>query len=146
VQEAAVRIEPFSEETKTMMRGGRFREDAARSVERRRREDEAPRLLEQVPRLKTLRLEVEERRGDTRLDETKHTRIVMVERASSVFFIPCGDTSCKEGEHELTYGMLRELRADSAEFVLEDDCRGSIGSASCTRTVRVLAKATYAKS
>jgi hypothetical protein len=57
-----------------MMRNGRFREDAARSVERRRREDEAPRLLDQVPQLKTLRLEMEERRGDTRLEETKHVR------------------------------------------------------------------------
>jgi hypothetical protein len=129
-----------------MMRNGRFREDAARSVERRRREDEAPRLLDQVPQLKTLRLEMEERRGDTRLEETKHIRIVMVDRASSVFLVPCGDTACKDGEHELTYGMLRELRGSSAEFSLEDDCRGSVGSASCSRTVRVLAKATYAKS
>ena len=46
-----------------MQSRGRNSEAAQRSAERRRREDEAPRLRERVPALATLRLEIEEHRG-----------------------------------------------------------------------------------
>jgi hypothetical protein len=101
-------------------------------------------LHETVPRLKTLRLEVEERRGSHAVAESKHVRHVIVERAPALFVLPCGDSSCRDGGHELTHSVLDHLRRADPEFVVEDTCFGTIGSASCGRIMRVLAKATYA--
>jgi hypothetical protein len=50
---------------------GRSREASERFAERRRKEDEAPRLKEAVPNLASLRLEVEEHRGTSAVAETR---------------------------------------------------------------------------
>ena len=68
---------------------------AQRFAERRRREDEAPRLSEQVRDLESLRLELEERCGDTGASP-KYTRRFVVARAPALFFVPCGDPRCLE--------------------------------------------------
>jgi hypothetical protein len=49
---------------------GRSREAHLRFAERRRREDEARRLHDEVPQLRTLKLEVEEHRREATIAET----------------------------------------------------------------------------
>ncbi len=123
----------------------RFRDGAQRFQERRQRENEAPRLKAQVPRLSKLRLEVEERRGSTALPESKHVRHVQVEHAPALFALTCGDSSCKDGGHDITHSMLRHLQNGATDFEIEDECSGSIGTAHCGRTMRVHATAVYSE-
>lgn len=121
----------------------RFREGAARFAERRKREDDAPRLKSVAPTLKTLRLEVDERRGTSTVADSKHVRHIVVDHAPALFVLPCGDSVCRDGGHELTEQMLQHLRRREPEFTVEDTCYGSVGSATCGRVIRVVAKATY---
>lgn len=121
----------------------RATEASQRFAERRRREDEAPRLLERVPELTGLKLEVEERRAASTVADSKHVRHVVVDRAPALFFIPCGDPSCKDGGHDVTNQMMRSLGSHETRFECEDTCSGSIGTAICGRVVRVIASATY---
>jgi hypothetical protein len=125
------------------MMSGRSREAQVRFSERRRREDEALRLKVEVPSLLSLRLEVEERRGSSTLSETKHLRVVVVDRAPALFFLPCGDRDCRDGGHDVTYDVLRGLRAGIESFEAEDTCAGNIRGVTCGRVVRVVVKATY---
>jgi hypothetical protein len=120
-------------------------EAAARADERRKREDDAPRLKDEVPSLAELRLELEELSGESRVQGSRHTRLVVVDRAPALFDLPCADASCAGGGHDLTYALVRQLRAGRTEFGGEDTCHGSLGTAStpCRRVLRWVAKATY---
>jgi hypothetical protein len=122
---------------------GRSREAHLRFAERRRREDEARRLRDEVPSIRTLKLEVEEHRRETTIAETKHVRHIIVDRAPALFELPCNDPSCRDGGHDLTDPMTRRLREKSTEFVLDDVCVGDVRGAACGRVVRVLVTATY---
>jgi hypothetical protein len=122
----------------------RAREASLRFAERRRREDEAPRLREEIPPLKTLRLEVEERRAGSAVSETKHVRLVVVDRAPALFELPCGDSDCRDGGHDLTRQLMGWLNDHATEFVVEDACSGNVRGVPCGRIVRVLGVATYA--
>ena len=75
----------------------RFGEAAQRATERRRREDEAERLRNAVPKLDSLRLEIEERRMGGVVAEASHIRRIVVESAPALFVLPCLDRECKEG-------------------------------------------------
>ncbi|MBI4957576.1 MAG: hypothetical protein HY908_36560 [Myxococcales bacterium] len=121
----------------------RMTDASLRFNERRRREDEAPRLHERLPALATLRLEVEERRSGSVSTETKHVRLVVVDSAPALFVLPCGDSSCRDGGHDLTDGVLRSLAAGKTRFELEDGCLGNVGSSTCGRVLRVVGLATY---
>jgi hypothetical protein len=125
------------------MNSSRSREAAARFAERRKREDEARRLAAEVPELATLRLAIEERRAQITTPESKHTRLVVVDRAPALFEIPCGDPACDGGGYDLTERILRELRLRVPEFVVEDPCYGTVGSGRCGRVVRAVVTATY---
>ncbi len=118
-------------------------EAAQRFAERRKREDEAPRLRDSVPHLASLRLEVEERRGATTAGDPKHVRLVVVESAPALFALPCGDHACKNGGHEVTDAVLRGLLAGRTRFELDDVCHGSIGTADCGRLMHIVVAATY---
>lgn len=113
---------------------------ALRFAERRRREDEAPRLTSQVPDLTSLKLSIEERAGMT---GTKHIRRVMVDNAPALFLVPCGDPRCVDGEHDLTYDLMRALRAHETTFQGSDECRGTLGSSACGRVVHFDVTAEY---
>lgn len=121
----------------------RFRDGAQRFQERRQRENEAPRLKAQVPNLKSMRLEIEEKRGATAIPESKHVRIVVVDVAPALFALTCGDSSCKDGGHDITHTVLRHLQSGATDFEVEDECSGSIGTAHCGRIMRVHATAVY---
>ena len=122
---------------------GRSREASERFAERRRREDEAPRLKEAVPNLASLRLEVEEHRGTSAVAETRHVRIVMVDRGPALFVLPCGDSECRDGGHDITNEVMDRLHHGAKDFVVEDRCFGNVRDVACGRIVRVLAAATY---
>jgi hypothetical protein len=120
------------------------RGDAAeRYAERRRREEEAPRLLTAVPNLESLKLEIEERRAGGSLSEAAHVRRIVVERAPALFVLPCHDAACKGGGHDVTHEIMRSLREKQERFTGEHACGGSVGSAECHRVLIYVGIATY---
>jgi hypothetical protein len=118
-------------------------EAAERFAERRRREEEAPRLGAEVPTLESLRLNVEERRAGGSMSEAAHVRRIVVERAPALFVLPCHDSSCKEGGHDITHEVMRALRERSERFTGEHPCNGQVGSAECHRVLVYVGTATY---
>jgi hypothetical protein len=125
----------------TQRRGG---EAAQRFADRRQRENDAPRLCTEVPRLLALRLEIDERRdGSIVGGDAKHIRRVVVESAPALFVMTCGDLHCKDGGYDVTHAIMRGLHSGSTHFEGEDSCSGTIGSANCSRVLRFTAHATY---
>jgi hypothetical protein len=112
---------------------------AQRSAERRKREDEAPRLSAEVPRLTSLRIEVVEHVPN---GTTKHVKLV-VDRAPALFVIACGDGTCQEGGHDITREVISALRSQRPEYLGDSSCTGSTGSAPCTRTISYRVAAAY---
>lgn len=125
--------------------GRRHGEVEERTLERRRREDGAPRLIEKVPNLETLRLELKERRGGLPLPESAHVRPIPVAHAPALFELPCLDGACKEGGHDLTDTFIRRLQSGATSFTGEDACRGQTGSAECQRVLEYSVTATFKK-
>ncbi|HET9956197.1 MAG TPA: hypothetical protein VFQ61_16935 [Polyangiaceae bacterium] len=123
----------------------RHSEAAERAAERRRREDEAPRLKDEVPTLDSLRLELQEHRAGAVVAETAHVRCIPVAHAPALFELPCHDTFCKEGGHDVTRAILRALQSGATHFEGEDRCEGRTGSAECQRVLKFVGQATYKK-
>jgi hypothetical protein len=121
----------------------RQREAQERFAERRRRENDAPRLLSVVPALESLKLRLEEHRAGGTLAEASHLRPIVVAHAPALFVFTCQDSSCKDGGHDLTSEILLGLKSKKEEFQGEDACRGQVGSAECARVLRYTATATY---
>jgi len=120
-------------------------EAAQRFAERRRREDEAPRLIAEFPLLRTLRLDVDEHHREGVVStEPAHIRRIVVEHAPALFFLPCGDTRCKDGGHDITRPVMDALRAGETRFEGEDECTGSQGSGQCGRILHYVGTATFA--
>lgn len=111
--------------------------------ERRRREADAPRLAATIPTLEKLRLEVLERSSNISRPEHSHTRHVVVASAPALFVLPCHDTQCKDGGHDLTALILAGLRTRKDRFEGEDPCSGVVGDAGCSRVLGYVAVATY---
>src|ERR1700688_4951904 len=93
--------------------------DAQRFAERRRREEDGPRLSDKVRDLHALRLELEERCGATGAAQ-KYTRRFVVARAPALFFVPCGDPRCLDGGHDLTSTVMHALRTQQTTFQADD--------------------------
>lgn len=120
-------------------------EAARQAAERRQREDDAPRLLDLVPAVETLSLRVTEKRGDAVLAESKHVRHVVVAHASAQIELPCLDSDCEDGGHDISRDVLAGLRAGKKEFEGDDECRGRRKTTDCDRKVHWVATATYRK-
>jgi hypothetical protein len=116
-----------------------------RAAERRKREDDAPRLKNEVPRLVELKLELHEVLGESSVSAAKHIRHVVVDHAPALFDVPCTDSACQDGGHDLTSEMLRSLRSGATEFTGEDSCHGRLGATStpCRRVLHYTAFAKY---
>jgi hypothetical protein len=123
-----------------MYRRGRGPSEA--SVEHRRREDAAPRLLDEVAHLKSLRLLLEDVRVEGRLPAQPYVKPVVVESAPAHFEIRCMEPRC-DGRHDLTQAILRALRQSLAAYSGESSCNGRIGDAACDRTLSYVCEATY---
>ena len=119
-------------------------EAAERFAERRRQEDEAPRLRDVAPDLTACKVDIEESRGGLTTADVKHTRRIIVERAPALLLVPCGDPSCRDGGHDITSAFLRGLREHRTEIRGEDTCQGHVGTADCGRVLRFTAFAEYA--
>ena len=113
---------------------------AVRFAERRRRENDAPKLRDQVPTLTSLRLDIEER---SVVGASKHIRRVVVDRAPSLFLVACGNPRCAEGEHDLTSTVMRALLARETAFHGHDCCTGSLGHSPCEREIHFDGTAEY---
>lgn len=122
------------------MRRTKVNEDVA---ERRKREDESPRLRTVVPRLVSMRLELSESRGEGQIEAT-HIKRIAVENAPSVFMIPCGEPRCKRGSYDLTEPILSGLRRGEHRVEATDRCMGDVGSAMCGRVLHCVAVAEHA--
>lgn len=118
-----------------------------RAVERREREDAAPRLHDEVPNLLTLNIEIEERRSGELVGMGSYIRRVVVDRAPALFAIPCGDKSCQDGGHDVTREILTALRRGALTLSGEDACSGYLGgTARCATTLHYKIVATYGAS
>lgn len=118
-------------------------EAAGRLEERRKREADAPRLSATVPALEKLRLECSERSANIVRPEHTHTRHVMVQSAPALFVLPCHDSRCKDGGHDLTATILAALKKKQERFTGEDACPGVVGTAACSRVLDYVGVATY---
>jgi hypothetical protein len=126
-----------------MYRPGKQSAAALRSAERRERENAAPRLSSEVPGLSSLRLEVEEKSGTSSSVQPKYTRFIVVSSAPALFLLPCGDSNCTDGGHDVTSAVMNALRAHKTQFGGEDECRGSVGTSFCARVLHFQAAAEY---
>ena len=127
-----------------MHRPGKQSAAAQRAAERRERENSAPRLATEVPDLVSLCFEIEERSGSMAVMQPKYIRRIVVPNAPALFLVPCGDSSCTDGGHDVTGTVIQALRAHRARFSGDEGCRGSLGSgAACTRVLHFDATAEY---
>ncbi len=126
-----------------MYRHSRARGASERFAARRQREDEAPRLAEEVPALTSLRLVIEERSSLGAVSAPKHMRHIVVESAPALFFITCGDPRCTEGGHDLTYEIMSALRRQVPAFEGTHECGGMTGTSACTRVLKFEGMAEY---
>ena len=124
------------------MRRGRNSEAAQRFQERRERERTAQRLTARVPKLETLRLDIEDHHGVIAVGP-KYARIISVATSPAVFVLACADPSCRDGGHDVTHAVLRSLLEGKTHFVIDEQCQGNTGSANCERTMHVDVTATY---
>jgi hypothetical protein len=107
-----------------------------RIADRRLREDEAPRLVEEAPRLATLQIDVEN-------GTNRYLWRIVVERAPALFEIPCPEQGCENGGHDLTREIMRALRTSAPRVEGESSCRGDLGQRTCGRVLKYVATATY---
>ncbi len=99
----------------------------------------------EIPRLATLKLDITDG-GAVTFGGLVHVRHVVVPTAPALFEIMCGDRSCKDGGHDLTWEIMRALRASEPRFEGRHECSGSLGalgSGQCNRVLRYVATATY---
>jgi hypothetical protein len=108
--------------------------------ERRRREDDAPRISAIFPDLLGLKISVEERSTTA---TPKYLRRIVVASAPAVFLLPCNDPHCSDGGHDVTTEITNALRARKTTFTGSHECRGMIGATPCSRTIFFEAEAEY---
>jgi hypothetical protein len=111
--------------------------------ERRQRENDAPRLREEVRQLASLALEIDEYRGAGTFLAARYTRRIVLAHAPALFEVPCTEERCKGGGYDLTYQIMHALKAGRTLFDGEETCRGQLGSGECGRTLRYTARASY---
>jgi hypothetical protein len=121
-------------------------EAAERARERRQKEDSAPRLAAEVPALRSMRLSISFRRGETIVSDASYVRVVVVANAPSLFEISCSDSYCQGGGHQATQQIIDSLKAQKTHFEGEIPCRGAVGSTGtrCTSVLIYQVEATYA--
>ena len=118
-------------------------EAAQRAAERRQREDESPRIHEVLPRLASLRLEIDERTAGGGQAGASHSRRIVVEHAPALFLVACGDSACRDGGHDITTSVMGALRRGETRFEGDDACHGALGPGHCSRTLHWTGVATF---
>jgi hypothetical protein len=100
------------------------------------REDQAPRLIDEVRRLLSLQIDVAN-------GGTQYVWKIVVERAPALFEIPCPEPTCTNGGHDITRSIMQNLRAASVRFEGDGVCGGDLPVGNCGRVLKYVAKATY---
>lgn len=121
-----------------MLRRQAQRTEAAQlAADRRRREDEAPRLSIAAPRLLSLSLSIGERRPESAIAGRSHIRRIVVEHAPALFVVPCSDADCGGAIHDITHSVMHALTQGLSTFEIESPCYG------CSCVLRCAGKAVY---
>ena len=120
----------------------RISEAAKRATVRRERENDAQRLLEVVPELHSLTLEIDERRQGEPEPDVSHIRRIVVDHAPALFDLPCYDRHC-DGGHDITGMVLRALKGKEERFEGSDRCDGNTRDGNCPLELRYVAVASY---
>jgi len=126
-----------------MQRFGKQSAAAQRAADRRERENSAARLAQEVPELVSLKLEMEERSDAASVSAPKYIRRIQVGSAPALFLVPCGDSNCHDGGHDITNSIMHALHQHRTTFNGSDGCGGSLGSATCSRVLHYEAFAEY---
>jgi hypothetical protein len=113
-----------------------------RTLDRRHREDGAPRLRAETPRLQSLSIELKEFFSRESSPDSVHIRRIVLETAPALFLFACGDPKCS-GDHDLTDEVLAGLRHDRTRIEGELRCGGATGESACVRKVHYTAVATF---
>lgn len=114
-----------------------------RAIERRKREDDAPRLKSRVPRIESLNISISESGGEVGDLDVSYIRRVVVDRAPALFDLPCSDPRCSGGGHDVTGSFLKALRHAQTSFVGSHRCSGTVKEDECPLALRFEATATY---
>ncbi|MFP6684409.1 MAG: hypothetical protein VB934_06840 [Polyangiaceae bacterium] len=114
-----------------------------RAIERRKREDDAPRLKSRVPRIESLNITISESGRDLGDLDVSYIRRVVVERAPALFDLPCSDPRCTGGGHDVTRPFLNALRHAQTSFEGSHRCGGTVKETECPLALRFEATATY---
>ena len=114
-----------------------------RSMERRQREDEAPRLKKKLPKLAGLRLEISETGQEPGDLDVRYIRHVVVNRAPALFDLPCSDPRCEGGGHDITRMLMSSLRKSEDRVRGEHYCGGVVKGEACPLKLDFVASATY---
>ena len=126
------------------MKTKRRRTEALRRREERwQREDEAKRLLEEVPSLLTMSIEIQELSDESGHPPTKYIRRVPLPAAPALFEVPCSEHKCEDGGYDITAAVLDGLRAARATFEGTVYCAGNLPEHPCSRRLHWMVKATY---
>jgi hypothetical protein len=123
------------EDSTMQQRFGKQSAAAQRAADRRERENAAPRLSEEVTDLENLKLEIEERSDAASVSAPKYIRRIQVQSAPALFLIPCGDSNCRDGGHDITHVVMHALHQHRTNFSGTDSCSGSLGSSTCQRVL-----------
>lgn len=111
-------------------------------ADRRRREDAAPRLRDQVERLRSLRITFEDLRSEGRVAASSYARPIVVATAPAYFDVRCMEPRCT-GRHDLTARVLNGLRKSEVSFSGVSECDGMVGDMPCGRTLAYACEAVY---
>jgi hypothetical protein len=112
------------------------------ALERRRQEDAAPRLRDEVEGLLSLRFRFDDLRAEGRTLALPYTRPIVVESAPALFDVRCLEPRC-DGRHDLTQPVLRALRQAEKAFAGESPCMGMVGDVPCDRILGYACEANY---
>jgi len=111
--------------------------------ERWRREDEAGKLLDAVPVLSELCIEIEERTSEDAGPPITHIKRFVLEHSSAHFEIPCSERKCEGGGYDITRDVMHALRRGMTHFEGETFCIGTVNGEPCQRTMHWNATAAY---
>ncbi|MBI5531353.1 MAG: hypothetical protein HY898_01465 [Deltaproteobacteria bacterium] len=118
-------------------------EAAKRVADRRQREQDAPRLLQETPGLQSLYIELKESGDANGNPVSSHIRRFQLSTAPALFLFPCGDPKCDGGGHDITDEVLAGLREHKTRIEGQDACVGAAGEVPCTRTLSYAVVATF---
>ncbi len=111
--------------------------------DRWKREDEAPRLKELTPKLRSLKFQLEEFANGRPILGTGRVRHIPVDQASQLFEIPCTDPRCDDGGYDVTRQVMQGLRETQSQFEGADTCDGYVGDRPCGRVLKFVVLADF---